>query len=62
MTYACKVVGADSDETPTVGRSSLIRNSVEAAVGDILLTCLEHGQVVSRVEKVIQEFDEGTTN
>jgi exodeoxyribonuclease VII large subunit len=68
VTYAGETAGEESGETSAMQRGSLVRNASDVAVGDALLTYLEHGRVVSRVEDVISEDNpvntrrEGTAN
>ncbi len=59
VTYACKASGADSDKTSSMQRGNLVRNASDVASGDTLLTYLEHGRIVSRVEKFIEEEASG---
>ena len=62
VTYGCEVPGDGADDPSAVQRGNLIRNASDVEAGDSVLTYLEHGRVVSRVEQVIKEFDEGTIN
>jgi exodeoxyribonuclease VII large subunit len=59
VTYGCKASGTDSDKAFSVQRGNLVRDASDVASGETLLTYLEHGRIVSRVEKVIQEEASG---
>ncbi|MGZ0164065.1 MAG: exodeoxyribonuclease VII large subunit [Planctomycetales bacterium] len=55
VTYGCEVQSDDADEPSTVQRGNIIRNASDVEVGNSVLTYLEHGQVVSRVVRILAE-------
>lgn len=57
MTYQCVVETNDGDDSSAVQRGNLIRNAADVKTGDSVLSYLEHGRVVSRVEKILPEGD-----
>jgi exodeoxyribonuclease VII large subunit len=52
VTYGCDV-GADSSDAPMVERGDLIRDAASVSEGETLLTYLENGRLVSRVEQML---------
>ena len=59
VTYGCEVQSDAVDEASKVQRGNLIRNATDVKAGDSVLTYLEHGRVLSRVEQVIAEEESG---
>lgn len=55
VTYGCQVEDHSENESVAVQRGSLVRNTDMVSEGDKLLTYLEHGRVVSHVERVLPE-------
>lgn len=57
VTYGCSTDSRTGDDSSSVKRGPLIRNADDVETGDLLLTYLEQGRVVSRVENVLPECD-----
>lgn len=55
MTFGCSVDEQSQKESNGVSRGSLVRRAADVKAGDLMVTYLEHGQVVSRVDKVLPE-------
>ena len=53
VTYSGTPGDEAGEDSSSVQRGSLVRNTEDVATGDSLLTYLEHGRVVSRVEQVL---------
>ena len=57
VTYGCSVDANSDDDSSSVQRESLVRNTEDVKPGDSLLTYLENGRVVSRVECIFPKDD-----
>jgi len=57
VTYGCSTDGQTGDDLSSVKRGALIQKMGDVETGDLLLTYLEQGRVVSRVENVLPECD-----
>lgn len=57
MTHLCTLEEQPDGAATGIVRGALVRNAADVQVDDLLLTRLEHGQIVSRVEKTVP--DEG---
>jgi exodeoxyribonuclease VII large subunit len=57
VTYGCSTDGQTGDDLSSVKRGALIQKMGDVETGDLLLTYLEQGRIVSRVENVLPECD-----
>ncbi len=57
VTYGCSADSGIGDDSSSVKRGPLIQKADDVETGDLLLTYLEQGRIVSRVENVLPECD-----
>ena len=57
VTYGCSTDSETGDGSSSVQRGPLIRNAEDVETGDSILTYLEQGRVVSRVEEIMPNED-----